>query len=67
MRGDLALEVHRDNEVLPIAWSDNDVTLWPGESETLQATYSAAALGGAPPVVSVFGWNFPTVDVPAGG
>ena len=56
-----------DNEVLPIAWSDNDVTLWPGESETLRATYSAAALGGAPPVVSVFGWNVPAVDVPAGG
>ena len=28
-----------DNEVLPVFWSDNDVTLWPGESETLQASY----------------------------
>ena len=25
-----------DNQVLPIFWTDNDVTLWPGESQTLQ-------------------------------
>ena len=54
-----------DNEVLPITWSDNDVTLWPGESETLRATYKRSALGGASPVVSVFGWNVATSDVPA--
>jgi len=54
-----------DNEVVPIAWSDNDVTLWPGESETLSATYRSSALRGAAPVVSVSGWNVPTVDVPA--
>jgi len=56
-----------DNEVLPIAWSDNDVTLWPGESETLRATYRRSQLEGAAPVVSVFGWNVPAVDVPAAG
>jgi exo-1,4-beta-D-glucosaminidase len=55
-----------DNQVLPIMWSDNDVTLWPGESETLHATYRQDALAGASPVVSVYGWNAPTVDVPAG-
>jgi exo-1,4-beta-D-glucosaminidase len=55
-----------DNEVLPIMWSDNDVTLWPGESETLRATYSRGELGGAAPVVSLSGWNVRTVDVPAG-
>ena len=54
-----------DNELLPIMWSDNDVTLWPGESETLSATYASSALDGAAPVVSVSGWNVPTVDVPA--
>jgi exo-1,4-beta-D-glucosaminidase len=46
-----------DNEVLPITWSSNDITLWPGESETLTATYAAALLHGAAPVVSVSGWN----------
>jgi exo-1,4-beta-D-glucosaminidase len=54
-----------DNQVLPIFWNDNDVTLWPGESETLRATYPRSELGGASPVVSVSGWNVPAVDVPA--
>ena len=56
-----------DNEVLPIMWSDNDVTLWPGESETLRATYRHSALAGASPVVSLSGWNVTTQDVPAAG
>ena len=54
-----------DNEVLPISWSDNDVTLWPGESETLRATYRRADLHGSTPVVSVSAWNSPLQDVPA--
>jgi len=54
-----------DNEVLPIEWSDNDLTLWPGESETLRATYSRSALRGATPVVSVSGWNVGAHDVAA--
>ena len=48
-----------DNEVLPITWSDNDITLWPGESETLTATYRSSLLAGASPVVSINGWNIP--------
>jgi exo-1,4-beta-D-glucosaminidase len=56
-----------DNEVVPIMWSDDDVTLWPGESETLHATYRRSQLGGASPVVSLSGWNVPTQDVPAAG
>ena len=46
-----------DNQVLPILWSDNDITLWPGESQTITATYRHAALRGARPVVTVAGWN----------
>ena len=49
-----------DNEILPVSWSDNDVTLWPGQSQTLTATYAASGLGGATPVVSVGGWNVPS-------
>ena len=52
-----------DNEVLPVFWSDNDITLWPGESETLHASYRTADLDGASPVVSVFGWNVRAIDV----
>ncbi|MBW4715697.1 glycosyl hydrolase 2 galactose-binding domain-containing protein [Saccharothrix obliqua] len=42
-------------EVLPVDWSDNYVTLWPGESVTLHATYRP--LGDTRPSVEVFGHN----------
>ena len=48
--------------VLPIRWSDNDVTLWPGESLTVTAHF--ATPGGAVPVVEVSGWNVPARSVP---
>ncbi|MBM9504422.1 glycoside hydrolase family 2 protein [Actinacidiphila acididurans] len=59
-------ELSGDNELQSSIWSDNDTTLWPGESETLTATYRAADLQGATPVVSVSGWNVPRFDVVAG-
>jgi len=54
-----------DNEVLPITWSDNDITLWPGESETLSASYRSWQLDGSVPVVSVNGWNVPNATFAA--
>ncbi len=48
--------------VLPILWSDNDVTLWPGESMTLTA--HLATPGAEMPVVELSGWNVPTRSVP---
>src|SRR5258706_14554997 len=48
--------------MLPILWSDNDVTLWPGESLTL--TGHLAARGAEAPAVEVSGWNVPTPSVP---
>jgi hypothetical protein len=45
------------DQVLPVLWSDNDITLWPGESQTVTATYRHADLYGAAPVVTVSGWN----------
>jgi exo-1,4-beta-D-glucosaminidase len=50
---------------LPILWSDNDVTLWPGESLTVTARY--AAKGITAPVVVVSGWNVSVRKVPAAG
>jgi exo-1,4-beta-D-glucosaminidase len=44
-------------EVLPVLWEDNYVTLLPGEARTLTATYAPKDLGQATPVVSVDGWN----------
>jgi exo-1,4-beta-D-glucosaminidase len=48
---------------LPILWSDNDVTLWPGESLSVTARY--AAKGIIAPVVEVSGWNVPVQHVAA--
>jgi exo-1,4-beta-D-glucosaminidase len=54
-----------DNEVLPTFWSGNDITLWPGESQILRATYRRAALQGESPVITISGWNVGPVDAPA--
>ena len=51
---------------LPSAiWRDNDITLFPGESQTLTVTWRSAALHGATPVVSVSGWNLRTISIRA--
>ena len=52
-------------EVLPARWTDNYVTLWPGESTTLKAEYRASDLGGATPSVEVSGNNVPKAVVSA--
>ncbi|HLI16722.1 MAG TPA: glycoside hydrolase family 2 TIM barrel-domain containing protein [Rhodanobacteraceae bacterium] len=49
--------------VLPILWSDNDVTLWPGESLTLTARYKAE--GVTNPIVELSGLNTAIQDVSA--
>ncbi|MFF3694512.1 exo-beta-D-glucosaminidase [Streptomyces sp. NPDC002221] len=66
----LLTDVHlvdpKGTPVLPVRWSDNQVTLWPGESATLTATYRTTDLHGAAPRLRVSGWNVPTATV-AGG
>ncbi|MEV6486335.1 exo-beta-D-glucosaminidase [Streptomyces sp. NPDC051576] len=52
--------------VLPVKWSDNEVSLWPGESRMLTVTYRTADLHGSVPRVRVSGWNTPERTVPAG-
>jgi exo-1,4-beta-D-glucosaminidase len=47
----------RDDEVLPIIWSDNYVSLLPGETRVITASYAKRRLRGAKPVVMVEGWN----------
>ncbi|MEW2116208.1 sugar-binding domain-containing protein [Streptomyces sp. NPDC005474] len=65
----LLTDVHLVNPtgkpVLPVQWSDNQVSLWPGESMTLTATYRTPDLHGAAPQVRVSGWNTPERTVPA--
>jgi len=50
-------ELPGDNQVRAAIWDDNDIVLWPGESQVLTASYRARDLNGATPVVSVSGWN----------
>jgi exo-1,4-beta-D-glucosaminidase len=44
-------------------WTGNDITLWPGESQTITVTWNSADLQGATPVVSVSGWNVSRLDI----
>ena len=45
------------NEALPVFWEDNYVSLLPGESRVITASYRLRDLGGAPPKLRVTGWN----------
>jgi exo-1,4-beta-D-glucosaminidase len=54
-----------DNEILPVTYSDNDITLWPGESQTIRITYAQSQVHGQTPDVSVSGWNLPGATVSA--
>jgi exo-1,4-beta-D-glucosaminidase len=47
-------------EVLPVLWDDNYVSLLPGEKRELTARYHAEDLRGARPSLAVGGWNVPT-------
>jgi exo-1,4-beta-D-glucosaminidase len=44
-------------EILPVLWQDNYFSLLPGEKREVSATYAAAQLHGAKPVVELNGWN----------
>jgi exo-1,4-beta-D-glucosaminidase len=44
-------------EILPVVWEDNYISLLPGEKREVTATYHATTLGSAKPEVEVSGWN----------
>jgi len=56
-------ELAGDNELQSSIWNDNEITLWPGGSQTLTVTCSPADL--ATPVIGVSGWNRPKIDIAA--
>jgi exo-1,4-beta-D-glucosaminidase len=56
-------ELPGDNELQSSIWQGNDITLFPGESQTLTVTWNSADLQGATPVVSLSGWNVPKIDI----
>jgi exo-1,4-beta-D-glucosaminidase len=44
-------------EILPVIWQDNYVSLLPGEKRDITAIYRTAELGATKPEVEVSGWN----------
>ena len=44
-------------EILPVVWEDNYISMLPGERREVTATYRAHELGAAQPAVEVSGWN----------
>ena len=63
LRAEIAAGAGAD-EVLPVRWDDNYVTLVAGEERELVARYRRADLQGAAPVLRVSGWNVASSEVP---
>lgn len=51
MKGDERIEVS------PCYWTDNDFSLFPGQTKEVQGVFSSQELEGAPPKLYVSGWN----------
>jgi exo-1,4-beta-D-glucosaminidase len=47
----------KGEEILPVVWEDNYISLLPGESREITASYRASELGTAKASVEVSGWN----------
>ncbi|MGC2473229.1 MAG: sugar-binding domain-containing protein [Candidatus Sulfotelmatobacter sp.] len=47
----------KGEEILPVVWEDNYISLLPGEKREITATYRASELGAAKASVEVSGWN----------
>jgi exo-1,4-beta-D-glucosaminidase len=45
------------DEILPVFWQDNYISLLPGEKREVTATYRTQELGASQPTVEVSGWN----------
>jgi exo-1,4-beta-D-glucosaminidase len=44
-------------EILPVVWQDNYISLLPGEKREVTASYRTSELGASKPKVEVSGWN----------
>jgi exo-1,4-beta-D-glucosaminidase len=47
----------KGEEILPVVWEDNYISLMPGEKREVTATYRASELGAAKASLEVSGWN----------
>jgi exo-1,4-beta-D-glucosaminidase len=53
----LKVKKGKGEEILPVVWQDNYISLLPGERREVSATYRSSELGGAKAMVEVTGWN----------
>ncbi|MCX5276763.1 glycoside hydrolase family 2 protein [Streptomyces virginiae] len=60
---DLHLVDDRGAPVLPVRWSDNQISLWPGESAVLTAEHRTTGPSGGALRVRISGWNTPTTHI----
>ncbi|MFB6820181.1 sugar-binding domain-containing protein [Streptomyces virginiae] len=60
---DLHLVDGRGAPVLPVRWSDNQISLWPGESAVLTAEHRTTGPAGGALRVRISGWNTPTTHI----
>lgn len=44
--------------VLPVIWDDNYISLLPGETRIIEASFATKDISGDKPVLSISGWNF---------
>jgi exo-1,4-beta-D-glucosaminidase len=47
----------KGDEILPVVWEDNYISLMPGEKREVTATYRTSELGGEKASVEISGWN----------
>ncbi len=51
------LQKDGEKEILPVLWDDNYVTLMPGESRVISASFEPSQLQRVQPELKVSGWN----------
>jgi exo-1,4-beta-D-glucosaminidase len=47
----------RGQDIAPVFWEDNYVSIFPGEERTINGSFVARDLDGAEPVIEIDGWN----------
>jgi hypothetical protein len=65
--GQLPFGGQADNRVLPVYYSDNYVSLVPGESRTITIEVARADLKGQSPLIAMDGWNIDVNTAISGG
>jgi exo-1,4-beta-D-glucosaminidase len=55
------------DDILPVIFSDNYISLAPGESRTIECTYDNKDAGSTAPYILTTGWNLDPIGSKASG